>query len=60
MFSIFGGWGALLAIGMPVAFTLYAVSIIYLLLNGGIALSATKSDFRTKFFSPSCGSIFYL
>ncbi|MCG9626391.1 TRAP transporter large permease [Vibrio mediterranei] len=42
MFSIFGGWGALLAIGMPVAFTLYAVSIIYLLLNGGIALAPQK------------------
>ena len=42
MFSIFGGWGVLLAVGMPVAFTLYVVSIIYLLFNGGIALAPQK------------------
>lgn len=42
MFSIFGGWGVLLAVGMPVAFTLYVVSIIYLLINGGIALAPQK------------------
>lgn len=34
--------GALLAVGMPVAFTLYVVSIIYLLMNGGIALAPQK------------------
>ncbi|MGF1680122.1 TRAP transporter large permease [Photobacterium minamisatsumaniensis] len=42
MFGIFAGWGTLLAVGMPVAFTLYVVSIIYLLLNTGIALSPQK------------------
>ncbi|MCC2520971.1 ABC transporter permease [Vibrio coralliilyticus] len=42
MFGIFGGWAALLAVGMPVAFTLYVVSIIYLLMNGGIALAPQK------------------
>ncbi len=42
MFGIFGGWGALLAVGMPVAFTLYVVSIIYLMMNGGIALAPQK------------------
>ncbi|MEZ8694200.1 TRAP transporter large permease [Vibrio splendidus] len=42
MFGIFGGWAALLAVGMPVAFTLYAVSIIYLTFNGGIALTPQK------------------
>ncbi|MGF1777387.1 TRAP transporter large permease [Vibrio nomapromontoriensis] len=42
MFGIFGGWGALLAVGMPVAFTLYVVSIIYLMVNGGIALAPQK------------------
>lgn len=42
MFSIFGGWGVLLSVGMPVAFTLYVVSVIYLLLNGGIVLAPQK------------------
>jgi tripartite ATP-independent transporter DctM subunit len=42
MLGIFSGWGALLAVGMPVAFTLYVVSIAYLLLNSGIALSPQK------------------
>lgn len=42
MFGIFGGWAALLAVGMPVAFTLYVVSIIYLTFNGGIALAPQK------------------
>jgi tripartite ATP-independent transporter DctM subunit len=42
MLGIFSGWGALLAVGMPVAFTLYIVSIAYLLLNSGIALSPQK------------------
>ncbi|EAS43133.1 TRAP transporter large permease [Photobacterium profundum] len=42
MLGIFSGWGALLAVGMPVAFTLYVVSIAYLLMNTGIALSPQK------------------
>ncbi|MGF1735358.1 TRAP transporter large permease [Photobacterium satsumensis] len=42
MFGIFASWGTLLAVGMPVAFTLYVVSIGYLLLNTGIALSPQK------------------
>ncbi|GLO62616.1 ABC transporter permease [Vibrio sp. MACH09] len=42
MFTLFAGWGTLLAIGMPVAMTLLVTSLVYLTFNGGIALAPQK------------------
>lgn len=42
MIGFFGGWVALLVIGMPITFSILIASIVYLMINGGAALASQR------------------